>query len=178
MIAGVTAYLFEKSEKAPWPAVATGDAARGKQLFENVGCQGCHISEPGAERHVMDGWRQHGPNLIGLSQKVTPEWLAAWLKNPKAYNPETRMPNLRLADDEIADLVAYLMSRPAQPEFQRSRAAEGRREGARRARLRLPHADEVRRGGEGRRREDDAQGEGPLRGREDHRQLRLLLRAT
>jgi len=121
MIAGITAYLFEKSEKASWPAVAAGDAARGKQLFENVGCQGCHISEVGAERHVMDGWRQHGPNLIGLSQKVTPEWLAAWLKNPKAYNVETRMPNLRLAADEIADLVAYLMSRPAQPEFARSR---------------------------------------------------------
>src|ERR1039458_2589808 len=45
MIAGVTAYLFEKSEKVSWPAVAAGDAARGKQLFENVGCQGCHRSE-------------------------------------------------------------------------------------------------------------------------------------
>jgi cytochrome c2 len=121
MIAGVTAYLFEKSAKTSWPPVPAGDAERGKQLFENVGCQGCHISEPGAERHVMDGWRQHGPNLIGLSQKVTPEWLASWLKDPKAYNPETRMPNLRLASGEIADLVAYLMSRPAQPEFARSR---------------------------------------------------------
>jgi cytochrome c2 len=122
MIVGVTTYLFEKSGKASWPAAGAGDATRGRQLFENVGCQGCHVSEVGAERHVMDGWRQHGPNLIGLSQKVTPEWLGAWLKNPKGYNPETRMPNLRLSDGEIADLVAYLMSRPAQPEFARSRA--------------------------------------------------------
>lgn len=123
MVAGVTAYLFEKSEKTgAWPPVAKGDAARGQQLFENVGCQGCHVTEVGAERHVMDGWRQHGPNLIGLSQKVTSEWLAAWLKDPTAYNAETRMPNLRLADDEIADLVAYLMGRPAQPEFARIRA--------------------------------------------------------
>ena len=122
MIAGVTAYLFEKSAREAYPAPAKGDAARGQQLFENVGCEGCHISEPGAERHVMDGWRQHGPNLVGLSEKVSPGWLAAWLKNPKAYNPETRMPNLRLADDEIADLVAYLMSRPGQPEFKSSHA--------------------------------------------------------
>lgn len=122
MVAGVTDYLFEKSEKAAWPAVAKGDAARGQQLFENVGCQGCHVSELGAERQVMDGWRQHGPNLIGLSQKVSPEWLAAWLKDPTAFNAETRMPNLRLADDEIADLVAFLMGRPAQPEFARIRA--------------------------------------------------------
>lgn len=122
MVAGVTAYLFEKSGKAAYPAPAKGDAARGKVLFENVGCQGCHVSEPGAERRVMDGWRQHGPNLIGLSEKTTPGWIAAWLKDPKAYNPETRMPNLRLADDEISDLVAYLWSRPAQPEFKASHA--------------------------------------------------------
>ena len=122
MIAGVTAYLFEKSGKDTYASPERGDPARGKVLFENVGCQGCHISEPGAERHVMDGWRQHGPNLIGLSEKTTPGWLAAWLKNPKGYNPETRMPNLRLADDEIADLVAYLVSRPVQPEFKASHA--------------------------------------------------------
>ena len=53
---------------------------------------------------------------------MTPGWLAAWLKNPKGYNPETRMPNLRLADDEIADLVAYLLARPTQPEFKASHA--------------------------------------------------------
>jgi cytochrome c2 len=122
MIAGVTAYLFEKSGRDAYPAPAKGDAARGKQLAESVGCRGCHITEPGAARHVMDGWRQHGPNLIGLSEKVTPGWLAAWLKNPKAYNPETRMPNLRLSDGEIADLVAYLMARPSQPEFRSSHA--------------------------------------------------------
>jgi cytochrome c2 len=117
MVAGVVAYLFEKSEKASYGPPAKGDAARGKVLFENVGCQGCHISEPRAERHVMDGWRQHGPNLVGLSEKTNAAWLTAWLRNPKAWNPETRMPNLRLEGGEIADLVAYLMSRPSQPEF-------------------------------------------------------------
>lgn len=119
MVAGVVAYLFERSEK--WVPAAqaptSGDAARGKLLFESLGCQGCHVSDPAAERHVMDGWRQHGPNLVGLADKVSPAWLAAWLKDPKAYNPETRMPNLRLADDEIADLVAYLGAKPASDAF-------------------------------------------------------------
>ncbi len=122
MVAGVTAYLFEKSGRDAYVSPANGDAERGKVLFENVGCQGCHVSEPGAERRVMDGWRQHGPNLVGLSEKVSPGWLAAWLKNPKGYNPETRMPNLRLSDGEIADLVAFLMGRPSQPEFKTSHA--------------------------------------------------------
>jgi len=97
--------------------LGSGDAARGKALFESVGCQGCHVSDPEARRDVMTGWRQHGPNLIGLSDKTTPEWLALWLKNPKAWNPETRMPNLRLSDGEIADLVAFLMTKPASRPF-------------------------------------------------------------
>jgi cytochrome c2 len=121
MVAGVTAYLFEKTQKTEMgPAPAKGNAERGKELFESVGCQGCHMSDPKAERHVMDGWRQHGPNLTGLAEKTNAAWLAAWLENPKAYNPETRMPNLRLQDDEIADLVAFLLAQPTQPEFARS----------------------------------------------------------
>lgn len=121
MIAGVVAYLFEKSEKMSAndqaPSSGGGDAAGGKTLFENLGCQGCHISDPKADRHVMDGWRQHGPNLIGLKDKVNATWLASWLKNPKSYNFATRMPNLRLSDDEIQDLVAFLMTKDAGPTF-------------------------------------------------------------
>jgi cytochrome c2 len=103
---------------------AKGDAARGQKLFESVGCQGCHVSDPKADRHVMDGWRNHGPNLVGLNEKVNPDWLFAWLKNPKAYNPQTRMPNLRLSDDEANDLVAFLLQRPASPEFERVKAPQ------------------------------------------------------
>jgi len=99
-----------------------GDAARGQKLFESVGCQGCHVSDPSAERHVMDGWRNHGPNLVGLADKVNPDWLFAWLKDPKAYNPATRMPNLRLSDDEANDIAAFLLTRPASPAFERVKA--------------------------------------------------------
>ncbi len=118
MIAGITTYLFEKSERPSYPAVPAGDAANGKILYENLGCQGCHISDANADRHVMDTWRQFGPNLVGLGDKTNPEWLAAWLKNPKDYNHDTRMPNLRLSEDETRDLVAFLMQKKASPEFQ------------------------------------------------------------
>jgi cytochrome c2 len=37
-------------------------------------------------------------------------WLYAWVKNPKGYWHDTRMPNLRLSDQEAADVTAYLMS--------------------------------------------------------------------
>jgi mono/diheme cytochrome c family protein len=41
--------------------------------------------------------------------KVSEEWLYDWVKNPKHFAPETQMPNLRLSDQEAADIVAYLM---------------------------------------------------------------------
>ena len=51
---------------------------------------------------------EHGPNLRGVSTKTNPEWLFAWLKDPAAYWAETRMPDLRLSDQEAADIVAYM----------------------------------------------------------------------
>ncbi|MEO6323056.1 MAG: c-type cytochrome, partial [Thermoanaerobaculia bacterium] len=120
MIAGVVSYLFEKSAQATYPPAPAGRAEQGKILFESLGCQGCHVSDPKAERHVMDGWRQHGPNLIGLGEKTNAGWTAAWLRDPKSFNPDTRMPNLRLSEDEIGHLVAFLMVQPPSDEFKKT----------------------------------------------------------
>ena len=55
-------------------------------------------------------FRTHGPNLDGTGSKVSAGWLYSWVRNPKGYWHETRMPNLRLSDKEGADITAYLMS--------------------------------------------------------------------
>ncbi len=55
-------------------------------------------------------FRTHGPNLDGTGSKVNAGWLYAWVRNPKGYWHETRMPNLRLTEKEAADVTAYLMS--------------------------------------------------------------------
>ena len=55
---------------------------------------------------------QHGPNLRGIATKVSPEWLYSWIKDPAAYWSETRMPDLRLTDQEAADIVAYVFEDP------------------------------------------------------------------
>lgn len=131
MIEGVVTYLFDRSARSTYGAAPSGDAEKGKLLFESVGCQGCHVSDPKAERHVMDGWRQHGPNLIGLREKTSPEWIAAWLRDPKKINPETRMPNLRLSEEEIGNLVAFLTTRPPSDGFAATvvpKADEGERD--------------------------------------------------
>ena len=58
------------------------------------------------------GTNEHGPNLRGVATKVTPEWLYNWIKDPSALWSETRMPNLRLSDQEAADIVAYMLEDP------------------------------------------------------------------
>src|SRR4029453_14099437 len=74
---------------------------------------GCHRG--GDDKRGMDAfwaasYRTHGPNLDGTGTKVNAGWLFAWVKNPKGYWHQTRMPNLRLSDKEAADVTAYLMS--------------------------------------------------------------------
>jgi mono/diheme cytochrome c family protein len=41
---------------------------------------------------------------------VDAKWLYSWVRNPKHYWGESRMPSLRLEDQEAADMVAYLMT--------------------------------------------------------------------
>jgi len=118
MIRAIAAYIFEKSEKpAVPPAGAAGDATHGKWLFENRGCQGCHVLDANAKRDLIGTYRQFGPNLSGIGSKVSPDWIAMWVKDPKSWNPETKMPNLRLTEAEAADLAAYLSQQKAPAAF-------------------------------------------------------------
>jgi cytochrome c2 len=92
-----------------------GNSESGAQLFDVVGCKGCHIIEPNpknlpVETTLKDVLKQQGPNLIGLGSKTTANWIFNWLKNPSEYWHDTRMPNLRLSDTEAKDLTAYLLS--------------------------------------------------------------------
>lgn len=111
-IVSLVAYIWDKSKRPEYPPAPAGDAARGEVLFGGVGCQGCHILDPEATRDQFypEIHRLHGPNLAGLGSKTSAAWVYAWLKDPKSYRPDTAMPNLRLTDQEAADLTAYLMT--------------------------------------------------------------------
>ena len=112
-MAAIVSYLWAKSEKPVYASQApAGDPASGKRLFETVGCGGCHVLDRKAKRDDFFPLvnRLHGPNLVRTGSKVSAGWLYAWLKNPKQYYPDTNMPNLRLTDQEAADLTAYLLS--------------------------------------------------------------------
>ena len=108
-VASIVAYIFDKSEALSYGEVPRGNAGRGEQLVNDIGCLGCHIlDETGYED--VELYRRRGPALAGLGSKVNRAFLFNWLKNPRHYWEETFMPNLRLTDGEAADATAYLVS--------------------------------------------------------------------
>ena len=108
-IDAVVAYLFASSEDHEF-AVASpprGDAMRGQEIVESVGCLACHIN--GDEGRLEAGPRRtFGQPLQSIGSKTSYEWLFDWVRDPKHYNPETYMPDMRLTDSEVADVAAYL----------------------------------------------------------------------
>lgn len=125
-LAGIVAYLWTFGDAPKHPRLLGGDAARGRTVVESVGCTACHRVEdppavdPADERRVVERvagtmLRNHGPELSRIGLKTTPEWIAAWVADPQAHSPGSRMPSLRLSDRERADVAAYLMTRTAGP---------------------------------------------------------------
>jgi mono/diheme cytochrome c family protein len=111
-IHAIVHYLYHQSEKfdlAPIPV--QGDAVKGEEIVASVGCFACHnINDQKDEKTTADSLRREfGPSLSNLGSKTDKEWLFNWLKDPYRYHPGSRMPNLRLSDQEAADAATYLV---------------------------------------------------------------------
>lgn len=87
------------------------EAAAGAELFRTRTCVSCHsIAGTDARARI-------GPDLTHVASRETlgagvventPERLAEWLRDPRAIKPGVEMPNLKLDDAQIRQLVAYL----------------------------------------------------------------------
>ena len=113
----ITAYLVHIAEEyrpeRTYPG--GGNPLRGEQLFESVGCMGCHVI--GDDDRIREGRGLHydvAPELTRIGSKVTADWIYDWIRNPKHYRPDTRMPDMRLTNQEARDIVAYLMTNDEQ----------------------------------------------------------------
>lgn len=79
------------------------DIMAGKRLYNENNCMGCH--------RIGNSGDFNAPALDKIGSKVNESWLFNWLKNPQKYDPGTIMPPYsHLSDQEIWQLVAYLMS--------------------------------------------------------------------
>ncbi|HEX4826288.1 MAG TPA: c-type cytochrome [Candidatus Polarisedimenticolaceae bacterium] len=96
--------------RTPSPALAAaiasaerepaGVPASGKKLFAEARCISCHTVEG----------KGHGtaPELSKVATSATRGWLLAFLRDPHAFNPRTRMPQYGFSESESRDVVAYL----------------------------------------------------------------------
>ncbi|HEV2274646.1 MAG TPA: c-type cytochrome [Acidobacteriaceae bacterium] len=84
------------------------DPAAGASLYGEAFCASCHAVQ-NAAGNLVGG--DIGPELTRIGSKVKPEWLQAWLRDPRTYNPNTPMPHYRWTDQQLSILTGYLESK-------------------------------------------------------------------
>ncbi|MCB1671884.1 MAG: c-type cytochrome [Pseudomonadales bacterium] len=67
------------------------------------GCGGCHRDTP-------EYGGVSGPELYTAWQRLQPEFIVSYIKNPRAWNQQSSMPDRNLQDEQIHKLVNYLKS--------------------------------------------------------------------
>jgi mono/diheme cytochrome c family protein len=122
----VVAFMKELPRLAPaaYAKFPAGSAARGEEMpagepnpergrkaLEQYGCVGCH-EIPG----MVGPEARLGPTLHGIGARGTlggvlpntPENMARWLRDPRAFAPGTAMPPLGVTEQHARDIAAYL----------------------------------------------------------------------
>ena len=99
----LAAYLVGMKTGAPAGPVPDATLAQaGGTHFHELGCVGCH-NPP--DKGVADPSRVP---LNNVASKYLPGALVAFLKQPEALHPFTKMPNFRLSDAEANSIAAFL----------------------------------------------------------------------
>ena len=83
---------------------------QGKELIDSLGCRGCHGIAPGDSPALLGENKDVAPNLSNIAEKTDARWLYYWLKGPREYSPVSRMPSLRLSDDEARAVASFLLT--------------------------------------------------------------------
>lgn len=105
---------YSAETPGPMPHVPAQDdtaaVQQGSSVYGEAFCASCHAMQNAAGLMVGGSL---GPELTGVGSKVRPEWLAAWLRNPKVYAPRTAMPHYRFEEKDIGLIMGFLESRTA-----------------------------------------------------------------
>jgi cytochrome c oxidase subunit 2 len=118
----ITLVVHPKDQYAAWAKSAVTDANRlidpntkkGRETFLSLACVGCHTVQGTSASGKV------GPELTHVASKksiaggvlspVDEANLTKWLKNPPAVKPGTLMPNLGLSDEQVRDIVQWLLT--------------------------------------------------------------------
>jgi len=110
--ADIARFLFSRTKSAPDNKKVIGSYKRGKKIFSNSQCISCHPVEGQGGAHARD--------LGKISSKVYSEWLLSWLKNPKAWRANTKMPTFGFSDQDVQDLTKYLLDEFVQRDLKKT----------------------------------------------------------
>ncbi len=79
----------------------TAEVIAGKKIWETRNCIGCHS--------LLGEGAYFAPELGNVYPRRGPEFIKAWMQSQPTGAPGRRqMPNFKLSDEELANLVAFL----------------------------------------------------------------------
>jgi mono/diheme cytochrome c family protein len=113
----------------------TDPTDQGELRFRQMFCSTCHslsVTRAGATS-LIGG--DIGPELTKVGSKVNPDWLIAWLRDPQAYLPNSKMPRYQWSDADLYDVTQYITKRLTDPDLLSSVPS-----------LATPTGDEIQRG--------------------------------
>jgi cytochrome c2 len=84
-----------------------GDNEAGTTVYRESQCIVCHVTKEDAQGEPIGG--TIGQDLRKLATKVNPRWLSAFLRDPHAFEPNTKMPHYPFSEKNRADLVQFAM---------------------------------------------------------------------
>ena len=94
-----------KIDDAP---LSKGQKAKAKIKFERTyGCTACHqaINLAKKPRGGISG-----PSLINAGNRLKGDWIYDKLKNPRKYEPKSRMPIFKLSEKDFISLTKYVLN--------------------------------------------------------------------
>jgi cytochrome c2 len=111
-IDGLTTFLLSQHEIAPLESSridwTKADPDNGQTVFRESRCVTCHM---------LDGrGGTLGPDLSKVGSKVRRGWLYSFLKDPMRDQPDTLMLRYRFSEDQLRDLVEYIMEDLTDPD--------------------------------------------------------------
>ncbi len=110
----VQSYKFDPRVVAAWskkPDLVDQGELRFRQMF----CSTCHalaVTRAG-ETKLIGG--DIGPELTKVGSKVSPDWLAAWLRDPQAYLAHSKMPRYQWSDEDLYKVTQYITTKLTDP---------------------------------------------------------------
>ncbi|MBZ5539021.1 MAG: c-type cytochrome [Acidobacteriia bacterium] len=90
---------------------------QGEARFRQMFCTTCHslAVTRGGETKLIGG--DIGPEMTKVGSKVNPDWLVAWLRNPQAFLPKSKMPRYEWSDQDLYVVTRFISTKLTDPDL-------------------------------------------------------------